>query len=118
MHQNLCFVFFSAKNRVLKLRFLAFPKGPGGIRELREAYRNHFHLSWYRIVPGITSYDQKPTWGNVLPSTVPVLARHLKSESHWISEVVVVGGEIVPVNIAFRNDYEKTRSRQFVEQTL
>ena len=33
--------------RVLKLRFLAFPQGPGGFRELREAGRNHFHLSWY-----------------------------------------------------------------------
>ena len=37
---------FSVKNRVLKLRFLAFSGGPGGFRELREAGRNHFHLSW------------------------------------------------------------------------
>ena len=37
---------------VLKLRFLAFPQGPGGFRELREACRNHFHLSWYLLVPG------------------------------------------------------------------
>ena len=50
---------FSVKNRVLKLRFLAFPEGPGGFRELREAGRNHFHLSWYLLVPGITNYDQK-----------------------------------------------------------
>ena len=49
----------SVKCRVLKLRFLAFPGGPGGFRELREAGRNHFHLSWYLLVPGITSYDQK-----------------------------------------------------------
>ena len=41
------FPIFSVKNRVLKLRFLAFPEGPGGFRELREAGRNHFHLSWY-----------------------------------------------------------------------
>ena len=36
--------------RVLKLRFLAFTEGPGGFRELREAGRNHFHLSWYLSV--------------------------------------------------------------------
>ena len=24
---------------------------------------NHFHLSGYLIVPEITSYDQKPSWG-------------------------------------------------------
>ena len=39
------FLDFSVKNRVLKLRFLAFPGGPGGFRELREASRNHLHLS-------------------------------------------------------------------------
>ena len=49
----------SEKNRGLKLRFLAFPGGPGGFRELREAGRNHFHLSWYVLVPGVTSYGQK-----------------------------------------------------------
>ena len=49
----------SEKFRVLKLKLLAFPGGPGGFRELREAYRNHFHLSWYLLVPGITSYGQK-----------------------------------------------------------
>ena len=26
---------------------------------LREAGRNHLHLSWYLVVPGITSYGQK-----------------------------------------------------------
>ena len=50
---------FSLKLRVLKLRFLAFSEGPGGFRELREAGRNHFQLSWYLSVPGVTSYDQK-----------------------------------------------------------
>ena len=50
---------FSVNNRALKLRFLAFPGGPGGFRELREAGRNHFHLSWYLLVPGVTSYGQK-----------------------------------------------------------
>ena len=56
------YVYFSPtcseQNRVLKLRCLAFPGGPGGFRELREASRNHFHLSWYLLVPGITSYDR------------------------------------------------------------
>ena len=50
---------FVLKNRVLKPRFLAFVEGPGGFREVREAGRNHFHLSWYLLVPGITSYDRK-----------------------------------------------------------
>ena len=54
---------FSVNFRVLKLRFLAFPEGPGGFREVREADRNHFHLSWYLLVPRITSYGQKPSWG-------------------------------------------------------
>ena len=55
--------FSEKKNRVLYNRFWAFPGGPGGFRELREAYRNHFHLSWYLLVPGITSYSQKRSWG-------------------------------------------------------
>ena len=38
---------FDTKIRVLHDRFLAFPWGPGGFRKLREACRNHFHLSWY-----------------------------------------------------------------------
>ena len=42
-----------------------------GSWELREAGRKYFHLSWYLLVPGITSYGQKP-WGGFffLPSTV------------------------------------------------
>ena len=38
----------------------SFSGGPGGFGELREAGRNHFHLSWYLLVPGITSYGPKP----------------------------------------------------------
>ena len=53
------FAIFSENNRVLKLRLLAFPKGPGWFREVRGAGRNHFHLSWYLLEPGVTSYDQK-----------------------------------------------------------
>ena len=48
---------FSLKFRVPKLRFLAFPRGPGGFRELREAGRNHFHRSWYLLLSVVTSYD-------------------------------------------------------------
>ncbi len=44
---------FPEKNRVLKLRFLAFPEGPGGFRKVRKADRNHFHRSWYLLVPGV-----------------------------------------------------------------
>ena len=45
-------------------RFLAFSWGPGGFRELREACRKHFHPSWYLSDAVVTSYDQKPSWGN------------------------------------------------------
>ena len=50
-------MFFSVKFQVLKLRFLAFSQGPGGFREVREAGRKHFHLSWYLSVAVVTSYD-------------------------------------------------------------
>ena len=53
------FMIFYIKIRVLKLRILAFSRGYGGFRELREAGRKHFHLSWYPLVPGVMSYDQK-----------------------------------------------------------
>ena len=52
---RICYIKF----RVLYNRFLAFSRGPGGFRELREAGRKHFHLSWYLLVPGITSYGKK-----------------------------------------------------------
>ena len=58
------FAKFSLKFEVLKLRCLAFSGGAGGFRALREASRNHFHVSWYLIVPGITSYGPKP-WGGI-----------------------------------------------------
>ena len=61
------FLFVFEIVRVLKLRFLAFPGGPGGFRELREAGRNHLHPSWYLLVPGVTSYGH---WGIFAPSTV------------------------------------------------
>ena len=46
--------------RVLWNRCLGFPGGPGGFTKLWEASRIHFHLSWYLLVPGITSYGPKP----------------------------------------------------------
>ena len=50
---------------------MAFPGGPGGFRELREAGRIHFHLSWYLVVPVVTSYGQKSWGGEIfLPGTV------------------------------------------------
>ena len=63
---------FSRNIRALKLRFLAFPGGPGGFRKVREAGRNHFHLSWDLIViePGITNLWPKILGGMFLPSTV------------------------------------------------
>ena len=64
------FPIFSVKVRVLKLRFLAFYEGPGGFRELREAGRNHFHLSWYLSDNMVTSSGQKSSWGIFLPCTV------------------------------------------------
>ena len=42
---------------------MAFSRGPGGFRELREAGRIHFHLSWYLSDYVVTSYDQKPGGG-------------------------------------------------------
>ena len=54
---------FYIKFLVLKYRFLAFSQGPGGFRELREAYRKHFHRSWYLSDAVVTSYSQKPSWG-------------------------------------------------------
>ena len=36
-----------------------FFQGLGGFRELREAYRKLVHLSWYLLVPVVTSYSQK-----------------------------------------------------------
>ena len=65
------FLMFHTKHRVLELRFLAFSRGPGGFRELREAGMNHFHLSWYLSDTVVTSYGQKSSWGDFfLPSTV------------------------------------------------
>ena len=35
-------------------------EGPGGFKKLREACRNNFHLSLYRLDLMVPSYDQKP----------------------------------------------------------
>ena len=60
---------FSRNFRVLKDWFLAVSQGPGGFRKVREAYRIHFHLSWYLSDSLVKSSDQKP-WGNVFFSTM------------------------------------------------
>ena len=57
--------------RVLNSRFWAFSRGPAGFREVREAGRNHFHVSWYLSVSVVTSHGQKPCF----PSSKPILFR-------------------------------------------
>ena len=71
----------SVNVRVLKLRFVVFPRGPGGVGELREAGRNHFHLSWYLLVSVVTSYGQKP-WGNFF-----VRRRYVRGARDYLGEV-------------------------------
>ena len=68
---------------------MAFPGGPGGFRELREAYRNDFHLSWYLVVPEITSYGlnlQKDLKTNLINDAFPkknlVMAQKLSMFEH------------------------------------
>ncbi len=46
---------FLKKTSASKTQVVGFSLGPEGFREVREADRNHFHLSWYMIVPGITT---------------------------------------------------------------
>lgn len=48
------------KDRILKSRLLAFSPGAGGFRKLREACRNHFHLSCCLSGAVVTIYSQKP----------------------------------------------------------
>ena len=43
--------------------FFAVSWGSGGFRELREACRNHFYLSWYLSDFLVPSYGQKTSWG-------------------------------------------------------
>ena len=65
------FIIFSIKCRALYNRLLAFRRGPGGFRELREAHRKLFHLSWYLSDSVVTSYSQKQSWGELFsPSMV------------------------------------------------
>ena len=48
------------KKKKKQTRLSAFSWGPGGFRELQEAGRNHFHLSWYLSDAVVTSYGQNP----------------------------------------------------------
>ena len=52
---------YNVQCRVLYSRCLAFPTGPGGFRELREAYTNHFHY------PG----TNKGPWSRVMAKNPP-----------------------------------------------
>ena len=71
-----CFSNSYLKNQVLKLRLLDFSRGPGGFRELREAGRNHFDLSWYLSVSVVTSCPK--TLGVIfLPGTVRFFTDYL-----------------------------------------
>ena len=47
---------------VLKCKFVTAYKDPGGFRELREACRNHCHLSWYLSDSMVPNYGSNP-WG-------------------------------------------------------
>ena len=50
------FLNFFSKMSGSKTQVFCFSGGPGGFREVRGPGRNHFHLSWYLRVPGVTSY--------------------------------------------------------------
>ena len=58
---NVVFHIFVIKIQLLNLSFCCFSRGSWRV-ELRKAGMNHFHLSWYLILPWITSYGQQP-WG-------------------------------------------------------
>ena len=85
------------KIRVLKLRFLAFPRGPGGFRKLREACRKRFHLSWYstckcpwsRVVatepPGGICFCRVRCMG-----TLQGYSRLRALPPYWISNIVMI----------------------------
>ena len=68
---------FSQTIQDLYKRFLVYSRGPEGFRELREAGRNHFHISWYLLMPGIMSYDQKPLRELFRPDTVCLISYFL-----------------------------------------
>ena len=68
------------KFRVLTNRFSAFSRGPGGFRELREAGRKHFHLSWYLSDTVVTSYGQK-SWGGTFSSVYGMIRKSSKFTS-------------------------------------
>jgi len=53
---DICYI----KIIVLAQGFWAFTQGSGGNRELQDADRKHFLISWYLSVAVVTSYGQKP----------------------------------------------------------
>ena len=77
-----------AKNQDLNSRFLAFFRVPGGLGELREADRNHFHLSWYLSVSVVRSYGQTPLGG--ILSTVYGMNNY-ESTCFWYCFIWIIG---------------------------
>ena len=59
---NLFFYSHCCEFRFVKYTCLMFSRRPGGFRDLWEACRNHFHLSWYFSDSVVPSYGQKPWW--------------------------------------------------------
>ena len=78
--------------------FPAFSRGYGGFRELREAGRKHFHLSWYLLVPVVRSYGQKP-WGGNFFVRVRFVKRRRRLSLAQISEIFF--DDLLPVECYF-----------------
>ena len=53
-------IIFSEQHRVLHVGFLVFFLVPGRFRELREAFWNHFRLSWHLSDSLVQSYGRTP----------------------------------------------------------
>ena len=57
--------FFLHTIRLQNIVVFALSRGPGGVRELREACWNHFHLSWYLSNSMAPIYDQETSYGGI-----------------------------------------------------
>ena len=65
------------KNLAVKFFFPQVWGRFGGFRELRQACRIHFHISWYLFDKMMPSYGPKPRGGLFLPFTVPYVYIHV-----------------------------------------
>ena len=63
------FPCFLQKRWVLKRGLLVCIEGPGGFRELREASRNYFHLSWYLSESMVPNYGYRRSWEEIILSS-------------------------------------------------